>query len=69
MMALILRHGMTAVGTLLMAKGWLTDSDSALFSQAAAELVGAVITLGGLSWSAARKVSRAKRATDVWPAK
>ncbi len=59
---LIIRHGLSALGVLLMSQGFLTDEDSRLFVQGAGEILGGILTIAGLAWSAQRKVARAPRA-------
>jgi predicted phage tail protein len=59
---LIIRHGVAMAGAVLMAKGFLTQEDAAAFNEAAATVIGALMALGGLAWSAKRKVDRARKA-------
>lgn len=62
MLLMIVRHGLTALGVWLVASGKLTEADGTAFAGAGTEIVGGVLTLLGLAWSAQRKVERAKRA-------
>ena len=59
---LVLRHALSAVGLLLMAKGILTREDADAFADMASQAIGLIIAIAGLGWSAKRKVDRARRA-------
>lgn len=60
---MLIRHGLSAVGVLLMARGKLTKEDADTFVEMGSVIAGALFTISALSWSAARKVERAQRAT------
>lgn len=51
----LLRHGLTAVGTYAVSRGYI-DADTAT------ALVGVGLTLGGLGWSALDKLTRKPKA-------
>lgn len=57
---LLLRHGLTAAGTLLVSRGLFSDADLANASHSTEALLGALATLYGLGWSAYRKWKRAE---------
>lgn len=59
---LLIRHALSAVGLLLMAKGVLTQDDADAFADLGSQALGLIIAIAGLGWSAKRKVDRARRA-------
>lgn len=62
---LLIRHGLTALGPLLIALRISDDTQIGHLIDAIADGAGAVFTLSGLVWSFMRKLKRDKTETSV----